>query len=78
MLQFMKGGNTQHRYHHISRRQQSILLSKTLKKGDVFFPKGLVHFLYNVGSAPAVAISGLNSQSPGVITLANTVFGVQA
>jgi len=54
------------------------LFSKVLYKGDVFvFPQGLIHFQLNVGQAPAVAISGLSSQNPGVITVANAVFGSQ-
>ncbi|KAK6918861.1 Cupin 1 [Dillenia turbinata] len=52
------------------------LITKVLKKGDVFvFPIGLVHFQQNLGSRKAVAIAALSSQNPGVITLANTVFG---
>ncbi|XP_031260909.1 putative germin-like protein 2-1 [Pistacia vera] len=47
------------------------LITKVLKKRDVFvFPIGLVHFQRNVG-----AIAGLRSQNPGVITIANAVFG---
>ncbi|KAL8107681.1 putative germin-like protein 2-1 [Apium graveolens] len=52
------------------------LISKILKKGDVFvFPIGLVHYQRNVGSGNAMAIVGLSSQNPGVITIANAVFG---
>ncbi|XP_073154648.1 putative germin-like protein 2-1 isoform X2 [Henckelia pumila] len=52
------------------------LITKTLQKGDVFvFPVGLVHFQRNVGTGNAVAIAGLSSQNPGVITIANAVFG---
>lgn len=52
------------------------LFSKVLKKGDVFvFPEGLVHFQRNVGHNSAVAIAALSSQNPGVITIANAVFG---
>ncbi|CAN1161240.1 Putative germin-like protein 2-1 [Linum perenne] len=52
------------------------LISKVLKKGDVFvFPIGLIHFQRNVGHGNAVAIAGLSSQNPGVITIANAVFG---
>ncbi|XP_038689810.1 putative germin-like protein 2-1 [Tripterygium wilfordii] len=52
------------------------LIAKTLNKGDVFvFPIGLIHFQRNVGWGNAVAIAGLNSQNPGVITIANAVFG---
>ncbi|KAL4190291.1 hypothetical protein AMTRI_Chr07g75030 [Amborella trichopoda] len=52
------------------------LITKTLQKGDVFvFPEGLIHFQQNVGSKNAVAIAALSSQNPGVITIANAVFG---
>ncbi|KAK6124613.1 hypothetical protein DH2020_041643 [Rehmannia glutinosa] len=52
------------------------LITKTLHMGDVFvFPVGLVHFQRNVGTKNAVAIAGLSSQNPGVITIANAVFG---
>ncbi|KAH6757229.1 germin-like protein 2 [Perilla frutescens var. hirtella] len=52
------------------------LVTKTLQKGDVFvFPVGLVHFQFNVGTKNAVAIAALSSQNPGVITIANAVFG---
>ncbi|XP_074287847.1 germin-like protein [Silene latifolia] len=54
------------------------LFTKVLNKGDVFvFPQGLVHFQFNVGNCPAVAIAGLSSQNPGVVTIANAVFGPQ-
>ncbi|RVW18882.1 putative germin-like protein 2-1 [Vitis vinifera] len=47
-----------------------------LYKGDVFvFPEGLIHFQLNVGKTKAVAIAALSSQNPGVITIANAVFG---
>ncbi|XP_034707817.1 putative germin-like protein 2-1 [Vitis riparia] len=52
------------------------LISKVLYKGDVFvFPEGLIHFQLNVGKTKAVAIAALSSQNPGVITIANAVFG---
>ncbi|CAN1295774.1 Putative germin-like protein 2-3 [Linum perenne] len=52
------------------------LISKIIHKGDVFvFPIGLIHFQRNVGYGNAVAIAGLSSQNPGVITVANSVFG---
>ncbi|KAL0383764.1 UNVERIFIED_CONTAM: putative germin-like protein 2-1 [Sesamum calycinum] len=52
------------------------LITKTLQKGDVFvFPVGLIHFQHNVGTGNAVAIAALSSQNPGVITIANAVFG---
>ncbi|CAA7055512.1 unnamed protein product [Microthlaspi erraticum] len=52
------------------------LFTKTLKEGDVFvFPEGLVHFQANIGKSPAVAFAALSSQNPGVVTVANTVFG---
>ncbi|KAJ9170516.1 hypothetical protein P3X46_018619 [Hevea brasiliensis] len=52
------------------------LITKFLNAGDVFvFPIGLIHFQFNIGQTNAVAISGLSSQNPGVITIANAVFG---
>ncbi|KAJ7973582.1 Germin-like protein subfamily 1 member [Quillaja saponaria] len=52
------------------------LFTKVLNKGDVFvFPIGLIHFQLNVGYGNAIAIAGLSSQNPGVITIANAVFG---
>ncbi|KAI3969738.1 hypothetical protein MKX01_026386 [Papaver californicum] len=52
------------------------LFTKVLYTGDVFvFPVGLIHFQYNSGKTPAVAIAALSSQTPGVITIANAVFG---
>lgn len=43
------------------------LFTQQLRAGDSFvFPKGLIHFLYNMDSSkPALALSGLNSQNPG-------------
>jgi quercetin dioxygenase-like cupin family protein len=50
--------------------------SKVLNAGDVFvFPVGLIHFQFNVGKTNAVAFAGLSSQNPGLITIANAVFG---
>lgn len=50
--------------------------AKYLHPGDIFvFPEGLIHFQFNVGKTDAVALSGFGSQNPGVITIANAVFG---
>ncbi|POO02963.1 Germin [Trema orientale] len=55
---------------------KNLLFTKVLNKGDVFvFPIGLIHFQFNPAHAPAVAFAGLSSQNPGVITIANAVFG---
>uniref|UniRef100_A0A2N9EH85 Germin-like protein n=1 Tax=Fagus sylvatica TaxID=28930 RepID=A0A2N9EH85_FAGSY len=52
------------------------LFTKVLNKGDVFVnPIGLIHFAFNVGKTNAIAIAALSSQNPGLITIANTVFG---
>ena len=52
------------------------LITKVLNKGDVFvFPIGLIHFQFNIGKVNAVAISGLSSQNPGLITIADNLFG---
>ncbi|KAL9341819.1 hypothetical protein Peur_065144 [Populus x canadensis] len=52
------------------------LITKVLNQGDVFvFLVGLIHFQFNVGKTKASAIGALSSQNPGVITIANAVFG---
>ncbi|KAL2320203.1 hypothetical protein Fmac_029172 [Flemingia macrophylla] len=58
-----------------SNQDNNRLFTKVLNKGDVFvFPIGLIHFQLNVGYGNAIAIAGLSSQSPGTITIANTLF----
>ncbi|XP_004293720.1 PREDICTED: putative germin-like protein 2-2 [Fragaria vesca subsp. vesca] len=60
----------------VTSNPENKLISKVLKKGDVFvFPVGLVHFQQNLGSGTAISQSSLSSQNPGVITVANSVFG---
>ncbi|KAF5444016.1 hypothetical protein F2P56_036523 [Juglans regia] len=52
------------------------LFTKMLYPGDVFvFPFGLIHFQLNVGKTKAVAFASFSSQNPGLITIANAVFG---
>ncbi|XP_057975471.1 putative germin-like protein 2-1 [Malania oleifera] len=60
----------------VTSNPENRLITKVLNPGDVFvFPVGLIHFQFNVGETNAVAIAGLSSQNPGVITVANAVFG---
>ncbi|KAG6470275.1 hypothetical protein ZIOFF_071340 [Zingiber officinale] len=60
----------------ITSNPENKLVTKVLNKGDVFvFPQGLIHFQFNLGRTRALAMSFLSSQNPGVITIANTVFG---
>jgi len=60
----------------VTSNPENRLITKVLNKRDVFvFPIGLIHFQLNVGYGNAVAIAGLSSQNPGVITIANVVFG---
>ncbi|CAN4118432.1 unnamed protein product [Withania somnifera] len=60
----------------VTSNPENLLITKVLKKGDVFvFPIGLVHFQRNMGIGNAVAIAALSSQNPGVISIANAVFG---
>ncbi|XP_075667863.1 germin-like protein subfamily 1 member 16 isoform X2 [Castanea sativa] len=52
------------------------LFTKILNKGYVFvFPIGLIHFQFNIGETASLAFTGLSSQNPRVITIANAVFG---
>ncbi|XP_059431066.1 germin-like protein 9-3 [Corylus avellana] len=51
------------------------LFSQILQTGDMFiFPKGLVHFPYNAGSTPAIAIAAFGSANAGLVSLPNTLF----
>ncbi|KAJ9682003.1 hypothetical protein PVL29_018070 [Vitis rotundifolia] len=51
-------------------------ISKVLNKGDVFvFPFSLIHFQVNIGHTNAVAIAAFNSQNPGLVTIASSMFG---
>ncbi|KAJ3679562.1 hypothetical protein LUZ60_017573 [Juncus effusus] len=60
----------------VSSNPNNKLFLKTLHAGDVFvFPVGLIHFQFNVGDSPAVAIAGLSSQNPGLIVIEDAVFG---
>ncbi|XVE62675.1 hypothetical protein DITRI_Ditri06bG0138500 [Diplodiscus trichospermus] len=60
----------------VTSNPENRLFTKVLYPGDVFvFPVGLIHFQFNVGKSNAVAFAGLSSQNPGVITIANAVFG---
>ncbi|XP_010048221.2 LOW QUALITY PROTEIN: germin-like protein subfamily 1 member 13 [Eucalyptus grandis] len=61
-----------------SNQLNNTLFTKVLYKGDVFvFPIGLIHFQLNTGKTPTLAFAGLSSQNPGVITIANSVFGAR-
>ena len=52
------------------------LYAKVLRRGDVFaVPQGLVHFLYNNGTAPAALYATLSSQNPGLVLLGDALFG---
>ncbi|KAI3466888.1 hypothetical protein Pfo_023551 [Paulownia fortunei] len=60
----------------VTSNPENRLISKVLQKGDVFvFPFGLVHFQQNVGQGNAVTMAFLSSQNPGVVAIANAVFG---
>ncbi|XP_028771796.1 germin-like protein subfamily 1 member 18 [Neltuma alba] len=59
-----------------SNQNNNRFFTKILNKGEVFiFPFGMIHFQINIGHYNAVALSSLSSQNPGVITIANAVFG---
>ncbi|XP_056168591.1 germin-like protein subfamily 1 member 13 [Syzygium oleosum] len=59
-----------------SNQLNNTLFTKVLYQGDVFvFPIGLIHFQLNTGETPALAFAGLSSQNPGVIIIANSIFG---
>ncbi|TXG67589.1 hypothetical protein EZV62_008864 [Acer yangbiense] len=52
------------------------LFGKILYPGDVFvIPIGLIHFQVNIGKTDGVIFASFNSQNPGFIRLANSIFG---
>ncbi|GLT55225.1 hypothetical protein SLA2020_283660 [Shorea laevis] len=60
----------------VTSNPENRLFTKVLNAGDVFvFPIGLIHFQFNARHTNAVAFAGLSSQNPGLITIANAVFG---
>ncbi|KAM7528785.1 hypothetical protein LguiB_032195 [Lonicera macranthoides] len=60
----------------ISSNPQHRLFHKILHEGDIFaIPQGLIHFQLNLGKTKARAMASFNSQNPGIITIANTIFG---
>lgn len=53
------------------------LYTRSLQPGDTFvFPKGLVHFQFNCGSGPAVALSAFGSANAGTVSVPMSTFGV--
>ncbi|XP_007044465.2 PREDICTED: germin-like protein subfamily 1 member 1 [Theobroma cacao] len=51
------------------------LFTQQLGPGDAFvFPRGLVHYVYNLDSRNALAISGFSSQNPGTQTASRAAF----
>ncbi|KAL2932725.1 Germin-like protein 11-1 [Bienertia sinuspersici] len=52
------------------------VFQKVLKEGDVFIiPKGMLHFIFNLGYEFATIFSVLNSQNPGLIDVTGGLFG---
>ncbi|PHU09604.1 Germin-like protein 8-2 [Capsicum chinense] len=60
----------------VTSNPENHLINKVLKKGDVFiFPIGLVHYQRSMGYGNVISIVALSTQNPGVISIANAVFG---
>ncbi|CAN4121383.1 unnamed protein product [Withania somnifera] len=52
------------------------VFSKVIEQGEVMiFPKGLVHFMMNVGENQATILGVFNSQNPGNMKIPATIFG---
>lgn len=59
----------------IDAARNGTVYTQTLQTGDMFvFPKGMVHFQFNNGTAVARAFSAFGSASPGTISLPFTLF----
>ncbi|XP_016508393.1 nectarin-1-like [Nicotiana tabacum] len=53
----------------------NVFVNKLITKGEVFvFPRGLIHFQFNVGRGNATIIVAFNSQNPGVQLIALSMF----
>ncbi|CAN0914432.1 Putative germin-like protein 2-1 [Linum grandiflorum] len=60
----------------VTSNPENRLITRIINKGDVFvFPIGLVHFQRNIGRGHAKAVSGLSSPNPGIVRIAESVFG---
>ncbi|PKA61819.1 Germin-like protein 3-7 [Apostasia shenzhenica] len=54
------------------------LFSKVVRSGELFvLPRGLMHFLHNVGKGEATAFVAFNSQLPGTVLAPQTLFGAR-
>ncbi|OMO68304.1 Germin [Corchorus olitorius] len=52
------------------------VFAKVIEQGEVMvFPRGLVHFMMNVGEKPATIYASLNSQNPGLQKIPTAIFG---
>ncbi|KAK7267973.1 hypothetical protein RIF29_20654 [Crotalaria pallida] len=52
------------------------VFARILEQGEVMvFPRGLVHFLMNVGDKPATLFGSFNSQNPGIQKIPSALFG---
>ncbi|KAJ1379810.1 RmlC-like cupin domain superfamily [Sesbania bispinosa] len=52
------------------------VFARILEQGEVMvFPRGLVHFMMNVGDEPATLFGSFNSQNPGMQKIPSAVFG---
>lgn len=52
------------------------VFARVLEQGEIMvLPKGLVHFMMNVGDEPATLFGSFNSQNPGIQKIPSAVFG---
>ncbi|GAB4860758.1 hypothetical protein Ancab_035921 [Ancistrocladus abbreviatus] len=56
----------------------NVFHSKVLTKGEMFVvPRGLVHFIKNVGKGTALIVTSFNSQQPGIAVVPTTLFAAK-
>ncbi|KAM3689505.1 hypothetical protein ACB098_09G052800 [Castanea mollissima] len=52
------------------------VFARVIEQGEVIvFPRGLLHFLMNVGDKPATIFGSFNSQNPGLQKIPTAIFG---
>ena len=60
----------------VTSNPENRLITKVISKGDVFaIPCGLIHFQRNIRNGTTVILGVFNCQTPGIILMANSVFG---
>ena len=53
----------------------TFIMNELYKNQVAVFPKGAIHFEQNLNCEPATFVAAFNNEDPGVLTIANALFG---